>query len=731
MSLVLSLLLLMQSPLTLRITDPWGLPVPGAEVKVASTSYLTGDNGEIGLPANLPGDFEIEVLSEGFEPVKKTFSRWTGTQEIQLKLASVFSGVTVTATRTERLATETPASVTVLDSETVRTSPARAVDDLLRQVPGFSLLRRAGSVAAHPTSQGVSMRGIGASGASRTLVLGDGIPVSDAFGTWVYWNRVPRASIEAIEIMRGGASDLYGSSAVGGVIHMRTRRPQEKTFIGDISFGQRNLVSGSMFASDVRGDWGYSFAGETFDTDGYLSNFNPTNPPTRGAVDVPVASKYNTGVFNLERKIGSGMRAYSSITYSGEGRDNGTPLTHNDTQFRQLTLGTDYAHRYGTTSIQVYGGSESFDSTFNAVTANRATETLFSTQHVPLGYGGVQGSTVFSTGRHTIVTGLEFRHAHGVSNEVQYRNNAIFATIRNGGTQQILGPFIEDVIAVTPRANISMSMRWDYWRNRDLSGSLSTKSRYSPKLGGTFRFNPNVAVHASGYDAFRAPTLNELYRPFSVGNTVTQPNAFLTDERLRGGEAGVDLSGLNGRVHGRIGVYASRLSGTIANVTISSVGGITTQQRRNLGNSRARGLETEFEVRPFRLWSLTGSYLFADSSVTKYPTDPRLEGKRLPQVPRRQYSLQLQGNFLTAYRVNIQGRGASLVYDDVLNTFPLNRYFAFDAYASRSIGSNLEAYVAGENLGDRTIQVTRTAVLLGLGMPRTVRAGVHVRIGAR
>ena len=123
------------------------------------------------------------------------------------------------------------------------------------------------------------MRGIGASGASRTLVLADGVPVSDAFGTWVYWNRVPRASIEAIEVMRGGASDLYGSSAVGGVIHMRTRRPQEKTFIGDLSFGQRNLVSASMYASDVRGDWGYSFAGETFDTDGYLSNLiQPIRP---------------------------------------------------------------------------------------------------------------------------------------------------------------------------------------------------------------------------------------------------------------------------------------------------------------------------------------------------------------------------------------------------------------------------------------------------------------------
>src|SRR4029453_3719323 len=101
-------------------------------------------------------------------------------------------------------------------------------------------------------------------------------------------------------------------------------------------------------------------------------------------------------------------------------------------------------------------------------------------------------------------TGMEFRHAHGASNDVQYRNNAIFATTKNGGTQQIFGPFVGDGIAITPRANISMSFRWDHWRNRDLSGSLSTKSRYSPKLGGTFRFNPNIAVHASGYDAFRA-----------------------------------------------------------------------------------------------------------------------------------------------------------------------------------------------------------------------------------
>lgn len=735
MSFVLTILLLLQCTPTLRVTDPWGLPIPGATVKIAKSTLTTGETGEVSLPATLPAEFDIEVTKTGFEPLlHKGMARWTGVQDIQLKLGSVLAGVTVTATRSERLASESTTNVTVLDSETVRTSPARAVDDMLRQVPGFSLLRRAGSVAAHPTSQGVSMRGIGASGASRTLVLANGIPVNDAFGTWVYWNRVPKASIEAIEVMRGGASDLYGSSAVGGVIHLRTRHPQQKTFLGTASFGQRKLGEGSIFASDTHGDWGYSFAGEAFSTDGYLSSYNPpttTTPAAPGAVDEPVASRYQTGVLSIERRLGSRVQAYSNFSYSNEERRNGTPLVRNDTQFRQMSLGADITHRHGRTSIQAYGGSESFDSTFSAVAARRVSESLTFSQHVPLGFGGVQASTIMTFGRHTVVTGMDFKHARGNSNELQFRNGAVIATIKNGGAQQMFGPFIEDVITLSPRASITAALRWDHWRNQDLARTESTKARWSPKLGATYRLNAHLSLHAAGYDAFRAPTPNELYRPFSVGNTLTQPNAFLTDERLRGGEAGVDLQALNGRIRGRISLYASRLSGTIANVSLGTVAGIAQQQRRNLGNSRARGLETEVEVRPFRHWTLNGSILFADSSVTKYPTQVALQGKRLPQIPRRQYSLQVQGSFLDGFRVNVQGHGSSLQYDDVLNTFPLDGFFAMDAFVARALGHNLEAFVSAENLANRTIQVTRTAALLGLGMPRTVRAGINVRFGSR
>ena len=69
------------------------------------------------------------------------------------------------------------------------------LDDRLRDIPGFSLFKRSSSVVANPTTQGVSLRGIGSSGASRTLMLWDGVPANDPFGGWVYWSQIGRAHV--------------------------------------------------------------------------------------------------------------------------------------------------------------------------------------------------------------------------------------------------------------------------------------------------------------------------------------------------------------------------------------------------------------------------------------------------------------------------------------------------------------------------------------------------------
>ena len=90
--------------------------------------------------------------------------------------------VVVTAARAPEPAGQVPFAVVVLDGADLRAAPAATLDDALRAVPGFSLFRRSDSLTANPTAQGVSLRGLGPSGASRSLVLLDGVPLNDPFG---------------------------------------------------------------------------------------------------------------------------------------------------------------------------------------------------------------------------------------------------------------------------------------------------------------------------------------------------------------------------------------------------------------------------------------------------------------------------------------------------------------------------------------------------------------------
>ncbi len=155
--------------------------------------------------------------------------------------------VTVSATRTAIRLSETPGSTVLLSQEDVIASPALRVDDVLRQVPGFSLFRRSDSRTANASNQGVSLRGLGGTAASRALVLEDGFPLVDAFGGWVYWDRVPRESISSVEVFRGGASNLYGSDALGGVVQFLTRQPERPALSLETSYGNEQTPDLSVW----------------------------------------------------------------------------------------------------------------------------------------------------------------------------------------------------------------------------------------------------------------------------------------------------------------------------------------------------------------------------------------------------------------------------------------------------------------------------------------------------
>ena len=180
--------------------------------------------------------------------------------------------------------------MTVLTREDIDRSPSQTLDDLLRQVPGFSLFRRSSSLVGHPTTQGVSLRGIGPSGTSRALVLLDGVPINDPFGGWVYWDRVPLQGVEQVEVVRGGGSSVWGNYALGGVINVITRRPTERAALSRAATATTTRATSTARVRRCQGPFRLSLEGNYFDTDGYPI----VKKSVAGSIDIDATSQHST-----------------------------------------------------------------------------------------------------------------------------------------------------------------------------------------------------------------------------------------------------------------------------------------------------------------------------------------------------------------------------------------------------------------------------------------------------
>ena len=311
----------------------------------AGRSATTSADGSFSFEA--AGEGRLVVTAPGFAEVEGRWSA-TATEPLELVLRPARSEeVTVTAGRTRTRLGDTAESVVVLGRADIAASAALTLDDTLRQVPGFGLFRRSGSRVANPTSQGASLRGVGPSGASRTLVLLDGVPLNDAFGGWVYWSRVPRAAIERVEVLEGGASDLYGSAALGGVVQALSRAGETAVAV-DASLGNEKTAVGSVFAAGRSGPWSARVAGEALTTEGYIQ----VADDQRGPVDVAAGAAHLSGSLEVERRLSPSATAFVQGSLLGESRENGTPLQVNDTDFQQASGGADWSGRAGAVSLR-------------------------------------------------------------------------------------------------------------------------------------------------------------------------------------------------------------------------------------------------------------------------------------------------------------------------------------------------------------------------------------------
>ena len=468
------------------VLDQSGAAIGGAEVTVQSGDFsatkTTNSEGQFeftGLPSRTS---KITVRANGFSTDERNWrAREKDFQRVQIVLAPapVTERVTVTATRTAQRLGDTASDVAVLTSRDLDSTAALTLDDKLRQVPGFQLFRRSGSRVANPTSQGASLRGVGASGASRALVLDDGVPLNDPFGGWVYWDRVPREAVSGVEVVRGAASDLYGTDAMGGVINLIPHKPTVSTLDFEASYGNETTSDASLSASVRLGRWIAVADGEAFHTDGYFV----VPQDVRGRVDSRSDSDYRAADFTVDRLISDRARLFVRASYFGEARDNGQVFQNNHTEIRQLAAGANWqTDAAGAFSVRVYGGPQTFDQNFFATALDRNSENLTDVQRSPAQQFGASGQWSRTAGVHqTLVAGIEGDEVRGASNELLYlpvtsRQGtagpiAIFPGLRSavgaGGRQNTLGVFGEDIIRLTSRWIVTAGARFDHWRNFD------------------------------------------------------------------------------------------------------------------------------------------------------------------------------------------------------------------------------------------------------------------------
>ncbi|HVN41999.1 MAG TPA: TonB-dependent receptor, partial [Steroidobacteraceae bacterium] len=306
------------------------------------------------------------------------------------------------------------------------------------------------------------------------------------------------------------------------------------------------------------------------------------------------------------------------------------------------------------------------------------------------------------------------------------------------GQQQLYGVFLQELYDYSAALSASLALRYDQWQNLSAwrrttaySGAVTdttfpdrSDGEFSPKFAVRMRINDWLTARATAYRAFRAPTLDELYRPFQAGTVRTDANPYLGPETVRGAEAGLDLGGST-RLGARLTAFWNDLENPILNVST----GPNTAQRRNLGHARIQGLEFEARWALAPNWSMEAAGTLAPTEVTEAPGEPQLLGKQLPQSPREVGRVSLSYDRPGRMNADLAVRYIGRQYENDINTLPIGSVVLTDLHAGWHLTSHLDLYVAVENLFNEAYLVGRAGVDT-IGQPRFVHGGFRLRLGS-
>lgn len=602
---------------------------------------------------------------------------------------------------------------------------ALTVDGVITEIPGASLFRRSDSLSAHPTIQGLSLLPIGGNGAGRALVTLDGLPLNDPFGGWVYWSALDASALNRATVSTGKSGGSFASYSLTGRVDIHS--------FGDLKGLHVDASVGSFDSQSisVRGGVGLSdqltLAGRASyrKTDG----FHQFPVDQRGPIDQRLASDQTTVNGSLSYDDSEGVAAYLGLTYFKENRLNGYLTAPNSTVMWDSVFRTSVDKGDWGVELLAWYKDRDFDNSFTAARDDRTVERHVLDQFsVPSWSTG--GSLRYQ--QEGLEAGIDYNRMSGSVNE-NYRNlGAGFTRLRQaGGDQQIMGAFV-DVHTQIGQSDfhVEANGRLDHYRidngfRRESALSdqavlrneiYASKQGVIPTGGISLGYSVNATEISLGFShSWRLPTLNEFYRPFRVGNDITEANSALRPEKLNNLSLSVftDFD----HVNASITLRHVTVKDAVGNVTIGfgpgffplggfvPAGGVL-RQRTNIDQTTSNMAEFSLSSYVTEGLLLSATYLYTDAEISAFAASPELVGRRPVQTPRHSVTSELtyEGDaFGTDVWGTLQGRYLGGQYEDDLNQRLLPDAFLVSAMVGAEITDGVVLTLRANNIFDQKL----------------------------
>ncbi len=623
-------------------------------------------------------------------------------------------------------------AVTAIERDRTAGSASGRIEDLLGNVAGLQQFRRSDSRSSNPTAQGVTMRGLGGNASSRSLVLLDGVPVTDPFFGHVPFVALPFERLRLVTVTRGGGSGPFGAGAVAGTIEMFSASPE------NLPQAEASLVANDRGESELSASLaprlgaGHAVVSARWDRGkGFWTTPESQRVPASARARFDSWSSSLRGVV----PVGEDLEFQARVLLFEDSRT----LRFNGADSHQS--GQDASLRLvgrGAWQFDLLGYVQARDFSNVVISATSFRKTLDQRTTPATGLGGKFELRPPVNADHTLRLGIDWRRASGEMFETAFSGatGAVTARRRAGGVNDDIGLYGEydheiGKLRLTGTARLDRwSVRSGHFEEQNAAGVVTTNNRFADRSGwdlslrggALLAVNDRLTLRASIYDGLRQPTLNELYRPFVVFPVTTRANANLANEKLFGFEAGLEFKA--GPLEVQAGAFDNRVSGAIANVTI----GPNLRERRNVDAVHSRGIELTAKAR-LGAFSWDGSVTLLDARVEGSGVSAALDRMRPAQVPEFALSTTLSWRPGKDWLVAVTLRHLSSQFEDDLQTDRLPAQTTLDAVVTIPLSPRVGLIFRAENITDAAIVTRNQAGSIDLGAPRTIWAGLRISIG--